>query len=60
MKNLTDAPDRAKPLSWETRVKIMIGVARGLNYLHSSKDQVMCRGLKCADILLDEVLLSYI
>ncbi|KAI7726730.1 hypothetical protein M8C21_013538, partial [Ambrosia artemisiifolia] len=41
-----------KCLSWETRLLIMIGVARGLTYLHSAK--LMCHGLKCGDILLDE------
>uniref|UniRef100_A0A251UVU5 non-specific serine/threonine protein kinase n=1 Tax=Helianthus annuus TaxID=4232 RepID=A0A251UVU5_HELAN len=39
-------------LSWETRLLIMIGVVRGLTYLHSMK--LMCRGLKTGDILLDE------
>lgn len=29
-----DAPE---PLSWETRLRIMIGVARRLGYLHASK-----------------------
>ncbi|KAJ0586616.1 putative transferase, protein kinase RLK-Pelle-RLCK-VIIa-2 family [Helianthus annuus] len=44
--------DIAKRLSWGTRLLIMIGVARGLTYLHS--ENVMCRGLKSGDILLDE------
>ncbi|KAI3802661.1 hypothetical protein L1987_30802 [Smallanthus sonchifolius] len=44
--------DIAKRLSWGTRLLIMIGVARGLTYLHSEK--LMCRGLKSGDILLDE------
>ncbi|PWA97932.1 Concanavalin A-like lectin/glucanase, subgroup [Artemisia annua] len=48
-----DAPE---PLSWETRLRIMIGVARGLAYLHASK--VICHGLKSSDIWLDQVLLS--
>uniref|UniRef100_A0A251UWN5 Protein kinase domain-containing protein n=1 Tax=Helianthus annuus TaxID=4232 RepID=A0A251UWN5_HELAN len=39
-------------LSWETRLLIMIGVVRGLTYLHSMK--LVCRGLKTGDILLDE------
>ncbi|KAJ9550794.1 hypothetical protein OSB04_014839 [Centaurea solstitialis] len=44
----------ATPLSWGTRLKIMTGVARGLAYLHSSKPQVILRGFKSADILLDQ------
>ncbi|KAK1436810.1 hypothetical protein QVD17_02594 [Tagetes erecta] len=47
--------DIAKRLSWATRLQIMIGVVRGLTYLHSQK--LMCRGLKTGDILLDKVLL---
>nr|GEW87543.1 serine/threonine/dual specificity protein kinase, catalytic domain-containing protein [Tanacetum cinerariifolium] len=50
----TNAPDISKPLSWRKRLKIMIGVARGLKYLHSSKDQVVCRGVHSSDILLDQ------
>ncbi|KAJ0924900.1 putative protein kinase RLK-Pelle-RLCK-VIIa-2 family [Helianthus annuus] len=44
--------DTSKGLSWETRLLIMIGVVRGLTYLHSMK--LVCRGLKTGDILLDE------
>ncbi|KAL8232355.1 hypothetical protein R6Q57_002133 [Mikania cordata] len=44
--------DIAKRLSWGSRLLIMIGVARGLTYMHSVK--LMCRGLKSGDILLDE------
>lgn len=34
----------------------MIGVARGLTYLHSMKDKVVCRGVRSSSILLDHVL----
>lgn len=54
MDNFADA---AEPLSWGTRLSIMIGVARGLTYLHSSNDQVLCCGVKSSDILLDQVIL---
>ncbi|GJW18817.1 serine/threonine/dual specificity protein kinase, catalytic domain-containing protein [Tanacetum coccineum] len=54
MNSFADAPDISKPLSWRKRLKIMIGVARGLKYLHSSKDQVVCRGVHSSDILLDQ------
>nr|KAJ0195911.1 hypothetical protein LSAT_V11C700367100 [Lactuca sativa] len=46
--------DVAGPLSWGTRLMIMIGVARGLAYMHSLKDQVIHRDLKPSNILLDE------
>ncbi|PWA96512.1 serine/threonine/dual specificity protein kinase, catalytic domain-containing protein [Artemisia annua] len=51
--NRPNAPNTAEPLSWGTRLMIMIGVARGLTYLHSSQNRVMCRGVKAGDILLD-------
>lgn len=47
----TNSPE---PLSWGTRLSILIGVARGLTYLHSLKDPVVCRGVKSSDILLDQ------
>ncbi|CAI9303439.1 unnamed protein product [Lactuca saligna] len=46
--------DVTKPLSWTTRLRIMIGVARGLTYLHSSKEQVIHGGSKTFNILLDK------
>ncbi|KVI01547.1 Protein kinase, ATP binding site-containing protein [Cynara cardunculus var. scolymus] len=44
----------ATPLSWLTRLMIMTGVARGLAYLHSSTPQVILRGVKTSDIMLDQ------
>lgn len=47
------APDR-KPLEWNTRIKIAVGAARGLEYLHCKADPpVIYRDLKSANILLD-------
>ncbi|KAJ0586339.1 putative transferase, protein kinase RLK-Pelle-RLCK-VIIa-2 family [Helianthus annuus] len=46
------ADDHLEPLSWDTRLKVMIGVARGLTHLYTEKG-VMCHFL-CDDILLDE------
>ena len=44
-----------KPLDWSTRIKIAIGVARGLEYLHNKANPpVIHRDLTPSNILLDE------
>ncbi|CAK9178316.1 unnamed protein product [Ilex paraguariensis] len=46
-------PDK-EPLSWSTRLKIAIGAARGLEYLHcKANPPVIYRDLKSSNILLD-------
>ncbi|KAF3331895.1 putative serine/threonine-protein kinase NAK [Carex littledalei] len=40
-------------LSWDLRLKIVIGAARGLAFLHSSERQVIYRDFKASNILLD-------
>ncbi|KAL1206970.1 putative serine/threonine-protein kinase PBL6 [Cardamine amara subsp. amara] len=53
--HLHDLPNGVKPLSWNTRMKIAAGAARGLEYLHyTMQPPVIYRDLKCSNILLDE------
>ncbi|KAL5754305.1 hypothetical protein ACOSP7_022525 [Xanthoceras sorbifolium] len=47
-------PRYIKPLSWEMRLKIAIGAARGLAFLYNLEKKVIYRGLKTSNILLDE------
>ncbi|XP_062216887.1 probable serine/threonine-protein kinase PIX13 isoform X2 [Phragmites australis] len=42
-----------EPLSWILRLKIAIGAARGLAFLHSSEKQIIYRDFKASNILLD-------
>ncbi|KAI8527305.1 hypothetical protein RHMOL_Rhmol12G0065500 [Rhododendron molle] len=43
----------AEPLPWATRIKVAIGAARGLSFLHDAEVQVIYRDFKASNILLD-------
>lgn len=44
-----------QPLSWAVRMKVAIGAAKGLTFLHDAESQVIYRDFKASNILLDAV-----
>ncbi|CAN0924261.1 Probable serine/threonine-protein kinase PBL21 [Linum grandiflorum] len=52
--HLYDVEPGTEPLDWSTRMKIAVGAARGLEYLHcKTSPPIIYRDLKSANILLD-------
>ena len=48
-------PSKRQQLDWQKRYNIMVGVARGLLYLHEdSQLRIIHRDIKAGNILLDE------
>ncbi|KAJ0657798.1 putative transferase, protein kinase RLK-Pelle-RLCK-VIIa-2 family [Helianthus debilis subsp. tardiflorus] len=43
----------SRPLSWSQRLKVALGAAKGLAYLHSPEANVIYRDFKCSNILID-------
>ncbi|XP_047177592.1 probable serine/threonine-protein kinase PIX13 isoform X2 [Vigna umbellata] len=42
-----------EPLTWNTRLKIVIGAARGLAFLHANENKAIFRDFKTSNVLLD-------
>ncbi|EPS58949.1 hypothetical protein M569_15863, partial [Genlisea aurea] len=42
-----------QPLSWAIRLKVAVGAARGLAFLHEAEQQVIYRDFKASNVLLD-------
>jgi len=42
-----------RPLSWALRIKVAIGAAKGLAFLHDTESKVIYRDFKASNILLD-------
>ncbi|MBA0867922.1 hypothetical protein Goshw_006070 [Gossypium schwendimanii] len=52
--HLLDLPPGQQPLDWNTRMKIAVGAAKGLEYLHDFADPpIIFRDFKASNILLD-------
>ncbi|KAK9016815.1 hypothetical protein V6N11_079308 [Hibiscus sabdariffa] len=54
-RNQIDLSPEMEPLDWNTRIKIAVGAAKGLEYLHErANPQVIYRDFKTSNILLDQ------
>lgn len=44
-----------EPLSWRIRMKVALGAAKGLAFLHNIESKIIYRDFKTSNILLDSV-----
>ncbi|XP_014275275.1 interleukin-1 receptor-associated kinase 4 isoform X1 [Halyomorpha halys] len=58
LQDALEAKNNRHVLSWQERLQIMHGTARGLDYLHSMDKPLIHRDLKSANVLLDENLVA--
>ena len=54
------AADLLASLPWSTRLKIAVGAAKGLAFLHEAETPVIYRDFKASNILLDSVSHTYL
>ncbi|KAK4801284.1 hypothetical protein SAY86_021771 [Trapa natans] len=54
--HLYEKRSKDHPLSWASRLKIALGAARGMEFLHSSERAIIYRDFKSSNILLDRVI----
>ncbi|KAF5453556.1 hypothetical protein F2P56_028454 [Juglans regia] len=53
LKHLGTGASYVQPLSWNHRMKIALGAAKGIAFLHSDSVKVIYRDVKTSNILLD-------
>ncbi|XP_068328053.1 uncharacterized protein [Pyrus communis] len=54
-RHLFSKSSSSQPLPWNLRMRIALGAAKGLAFLHSAERRVMFRHFKTSDILLDSM-----